>query len=294
MTTAAAWRSLLFMPAHAERFVASAHRRGADAIILDLEDAVANSAKADARAAVVPNARRLAEQGLTVLVRVNADEALLQADLRATVAARVACVVVPKVESAAIVTMIAAELARLECETSGGGPTPILPLIETPEGVLEARAIAGASERIVALGFGPEDFAAVLGLPPDPVGLAMPAQLVALAAHARQLAAIGLPGSIAAIEDLAEFAKLVDLARKLGFTGSMCIHPAQVPALNAGFAPSVEEIAAAEAIRRGYEEALAKGEGVVAVGGRMVDPPVYARALTTLARGRHSGEQAPA
>jgi citrate lyase subunit beta/citryl-CoA lyase len=294
MTLAAAWRSLLFMPAHAERFVASAHRRGADAVILDLEDAVASSAKAEARAAVVPNARRLAEQGLTVLVRVNADEALLRADLSATAAARVACVLVPKVESAAMVTIIAAELARLEGEAGAGAPTSIMPLIETPEGVLEARAIAASSERVVALGFGPEDFAAAVGLPPDPVGLAMPAQLVALAAHARKLAAIGLPGSIAAIEDLGEFAKLVDLARKLGFTGSVCIHPAQVPVLNAGFAPSAEEIAAAEAIRTGYQAALAKGEGAVAVGGRMVDQPVYARALATLARGRYRGERGPA
>lgn len=279
------YRSMLFVPALEERFVAKAHMRGADAIILDLEDSIAPNAKAAARAAVSGAAARLAAHGVRTFVRLNHPGSLTGADVAAAVGPHVAGLLVPKVESVEEVRAVVWAVEAAE-RASGrtGAPTDLVVLVETPAGILRAEAIARADGRVVALGFGSEDFAAALGVPPTPRSLTVPAQLVVVAALAAGVAPLGLPGSVAEIRDTAAFAEVAQLARDLGFTGSPCIHPAQVPVLNAVFSPAAAEVEWAARAVRAYDAALAAGRGAISVDGRMIDVPVYERAKRVLAR----------
>lgn len=282
------WRSLLFVPAISDRFVESAPRRGADALILDLEDSIAPSLKQEARDALSRQVPRLVAQGMIVLVRVNSG-AQMGADLRAAARPGVTAIMVPKVESAA---MLAQAIQLLDVAERGVGLPPgaigLVALIEGPHAVLEARSIASVGGRLIGLGFGAEDFAAAMGVRPTPLALTWPAQMIAMAARGAGLQAIGLPGGIAAIDDLTEFRQLAATARAIGMTGSVCIHPAQVPVLNAAFSPSPEELDWAEAVIDGFEKALADGGAAIAVRGRMVDRPVYDQALALRAAARIS------
>jgi citrate lyase subunit beta/citryl-CoA lyase len=262
-------RSLLFLPGTATHLLARAMERGADALIIDLEDSVLPERKAEARMLAARAIADLAGRGARVLLRVNADQAERDADLAAVPQGALAAVMLPKVETPAPVIALAARLAP--------GPA-IVALIETPSGVLEAARIAAASPRLCALGFGAEDFAASLSVAPDPAALALPAQMVALAARAHGLACWGLAGSVAETEDMAAFGGLVQTARMLGFTGSVCIHPRQVPVVNAGFGPAPEELAWARRVVAAAEEARQAGLGAVLLDGRMIDRPIEERA----------------
>ena len=269
-------RSLLFLPATSPQLLAKATERGADALIVDLEDSVPAERKAEARPMAEAALRTLAARGAEVLLRVNADPALLADDLAAIPAGMPVTVMLPKVETAAEVAALAARLDRL------GHGGAIAALVETPRGVLEAPRIAEAP-RLLALGFGAEDFAASLGLAPSPTGLALPAQSVALAAHARGLACWGLAGSVAETVDMEAFGAVVRMSRQLGFTGSVCIHPRQVPVVNAGFGPTADEIAWARRVVAAAEQARARGDGAVLLDGRMIDRPIEERARRWLA-----------
>lgn len=277
------WRSLLFIPATSERFVASAAKRGADAIILDLEDSIALEAKATARAALAVHVPRLVGEGMTVFVRVNAGD-LAADDFAAAALPGVTAILVPKIESpkalqSAQGALNAAERANgLERSVIG-----VIALLEGPNAVLDARSIAAVGGSLIGLGFGSEDFAAAMGVRPTLESLLVPAQMVAMAARGAGVQSFGLPGSIAGFQDLEELAALAAKARAIGFTGAVCIHPAQVPVLNAAFSPSAEELAWAQAVVDAFDAALARGEAAVAVQGRMVDPPVYDQAKRLLA-----------
>lgn len=269
-------RSLLFLPATSPHLLPRAMERGADALIVDLEDSVPMDRKVEARPLAGAALRDLAGRGAAVLLRVNADPALLDADLAAIPAEVALTLMLPKVESAGQVEALAARLAsrRLSC--------PIAALIETPLGVLEAPHIA-AVPSICALGFGAEDYAAALGLAPAPVTLGVPAQLVGTAAHAHGHAFWGLAGSVAETVDMDAFGALVRHSRLLGFTGSVCIHPRQVPVVNEGFGPTPEEVAWARRVVVAAETARAQGQGAVLLDGRMIDRPIEERARHWLA-----------
>jgi citrate lyase subunit beta/citryl-CoA lyase len=270
-------RSLLFLPATSPQLLAKAPERGADALVVDLEDAVPPARKAEARPLAAAALRDLAARGAEVLLRVNAEPALWEDDVAVIPPGLALTVMLPKVEAADQVKALAARLA------ARGHDTAIAALVETPRGVLAAPGIA-AAPGLCALGFGAEDFAAAVGLAPSPAALAMPAQMVGLAAHAHGLAFWGLAGSVAETADMAAFGALVRLSRQLGFTGSVCIHPRQVPVVNEGFAPTAEEIAWARRVVAAAEEARARGEGAVLLDGRMIDRPIEERARRWLAR----------
>lgn len=275
-------RSLLFIPATAPQFLAKAAARGADAIIVDLEDAVLPERKAAARPLAAAACRMLAAQGVTVLLRVNADPASLAADLVHAPLDCIHAIMLPKVEDAGSVRALARQLDALEARFALAQPVRIAALIEGPRGVLRADAIATAHPRLWALAFGAEDYCAAMGIAPLPHALALPVQLLTLAAHAARLECWGLAASIGNINDTAAYTKTARTARELGFTGAMAIHPRQVAALNAAFAPSAEEIAWARRVEAAARAAAARGEGAVTLDGRMIDKPVVARALHIL------------
>ena len=280
------WRSSLFVPATSERFIAKAHLRGADAIKIDLEDAVAPTEKARARTLVPAVAASVGQAGADVLVRINRPWRMAVADLEASVGADVNGIVIPKIESADHVVFLEEIVAELEAERGlAPGHTCFTLQIETAKGFLNVREIAGASRRNKAISVGNEDFAHMLGMP-ETISEALigAMQTVQMAAREAGILALGYPGSIANFSDLDAYRADIARARALGFDGGSCIHPAQVAILNEGFAPTAMEIAEAEGIIAAYDAALARGEGAVAYQGKMIDIPIADRARRTLAQ----------
>lgn len=275
------FRSFLFVPATQERFLARAHERGADAVILDLEDSIPPAEKDAARAALAQAAVSLSARGVTVLVRVNSGDRRA-ADITAALAARVAGLVVPKVESREDILSVAAVVAESSTEARAG--IGLLPVCETPRAVLAAPELASASPWIVGLAFGSEDFAAEMGIVPDETALTLPAQMVAIAARAAGKPAFGVPGSIALIDDHDRFERIAGAGKALGMSGAMAVHPRQVDIINRVFGPSPVELAEAARIREAYERGVEHGLGAVALDGRMIDEPIYHRARSLLER----------
>lgn len=269
-------RSLLFLPATAEHLLAKATERGADALVIDLEDAIPPDRKAEARPMARAAVAQLAKGGATVLLRVNSEPTLWAQDLEGMPLSQLAAVMLPKVETLAQMENFAKAL-RTRAIDNGHPPPPIAALLETPLGVLAAAQIA-QHPALCALGFGAEDYAGALGVPPEPAALAWPAHQVLTCAHAYGLACWGLAGSIADVEDVAGFEHTVRAGRAMGFTGSVCIHPRQVPIVNQGFSPSAEEISWAERVVAADEAASRAGRGAVLLDGRMIDRPIVHRA----------------
>ena len=269
-------RSLLFLPATAEHLLAKATERGADALVIDLEDAIPPDRKAEARPMARAAVAQLAQRGATVFLRVNSEPVQWAQDLQDMPLAQLAAVMLPKVETLSELENFSQAL-RARAIDSGHPPPPIAALLETPLGVLAAEQIA-QHPALCALGFGAEDYAGALGVPPEPAALAWAAQKVLTCAHAYGLACWGLAGSIAAVDDVAGFEHTVRAGRAMGFTGSVCIHPRQVPIVNLGFSPSAEEIAWAERVVAADEAASRSGLGAVLLDGRMIDRPIVQRA----------------
>jgi citrate lyase subunit beta/citryl-CoA lyase len=266
-------RSLLFLPATAEHLLAKATERGADALVIDLEDAIPPERKAAARPMAHAAVRQLADRGAQVVLRVNSDPTMWQEDLHGMPLEALSAIMLPKVESLEQVEALAKALA---C-SSGKEAPPIAALIETPRGVLTASTIA-THNALCALGFGSEDYAGALGVPADPAALTWPAQQVLTCAHAHGLQCWGLAASIAEVNDMVSFAQAVGAARAMGFTGSVCIHPRQVPVVNKGFSPSEQELAWAQRVLAADEAARAQGLGALLLDGRMLDKPIVDRA----------------
>ncbi|MDB5858197.1 MAG: hypothetical protein JWQ76_1886 [Ramlibacter sp.] len=287
--TALEFRSILFIPADAQRFIAKAASRGADAIVLDLEDGVAPSAKSAARDALGAATRQLREAGVFVFVRVNNAPELLEADLQAAVACGADGIVMPKVEHATELESLDRELLKEE-ESAGRAKDSmrVLALIETPIGVLNATAISTASLRLSGVCFGSEDFATAMGVEAIPEALAWPAHAVAVSAVAAGVQPLGLPGSVANFSDLPVYRDLVLRAKRIGMRGATCIHPAQVAVLNEVFGSSDEEVAAAERLLAAFDAAVAQGKGAISVDGKMVDEPIANRARALLERRRRT------
>lgn len=276
-------RSLLFVPTLNDKFIDTAHTRGAHAIILDLEDAIASDQKAHAREALKGAVQRIRLHPATVLARVNNDPALLEEDLRAAVFAGVDGVLIPKVDNSEMLRQSDSLITSFERQADiEQGAVKTLALIESPMGMFNLREIAQASARLVGLGFGCEDFASCMGIEPTTQALSMPAQQLAMVARAFNLAALGIPGSIGDFTDTAGFRQLVLLAKSYGFTGTPGIHPRQITVINEAFHPSAAEIAHARRVLDAFEQARRRGEGAVALDGKMIDLPIVERARRTL------------
>ncbi len=275
-------RSLLYVPASSERFIAGAHRRGADAIILDLEDAVAPNAKEAARAGLAEAVPEVAKGGATVFVRINAERELIFADAEAACRAGAYALYVSKVGSADILVELAERLAPVEAAL-GRAPMRFVPLLEDPGAVLDARAIA-RGPRVMALSTGGEDIATEMGAEPLPEVLRLPKLLVHMAAKAERLLSFGLLRSVADYADEAAMQAAAQEARRFGFDGASCIHPAIVSILNAAFAPTQADIAWARRVVEASEEAAGRNVGAFTLDGRFIDAPIVTRARAVLAR----------
>ena len=274
------WRSMLYVPATSEKFIEKAHERGADAIKIDLEDAVAPAEKPRARTLVRSAAKVVAQRGADVLVRINRPLRMAVDDLEASVWPEVQGLVLPKVESSDHIGFLTEIITELEEERGmQRGHIKLMALIETPRGYSNVRDIARSSHRLSAIALGQEDFSAEMGMvEPEGMSLLSYYQTVQVAAREAGILPIGYPGSIAEFTDLELFKSNALAARKLGFDGGACIHPKQVPILNEAFTPTDEEIDRSERMVAAYDAAMAAGDGAVAFEGKMIDVPVVARA----------------
>ncbi|WP_192357231.1 HpcH/HpaI aldolase/citrate lyase family protein [Mesorhizobium mediterraneum] len=280
------WRSLLFVPAHVPRFVEKAHERGADGIILDLEDSVPEDQKDESRRELSASVAKVGRKGAFVLVRVNRGLRALAADLDAAVMAGVDALVLPKTDSPEWVAEIASAVTELERERNlAPGRIRFLAQIETPAALQNLSAIASADPRMVAMALGPEDFSASVGGAPGRDLLLTPNLSVLFAARAAGLLPLGFVGSIGEFSDNDKIREAAAHARRLGFVGALAIHPTQVAIFNEAFAPSEQELEWARHVLAAEKEAAAQGRGAFALDGKMVDAPVIRRAREIIAIG---------
>jgi citrate lyase subunit beta/citryl-CoA lyase len=280
-------RSSLILPVNVPRFIEKAHARGADAIVLDLEDSVPAAEKASARKLVKDTLPLVGRGGAEIAVRVNNDPALLSDDIDASVWPGLASLSIPKVETAAEIERLAAQVERLE--RARGLPVGHVKLsiaIETPKGLLACASIATASPRIVTMGVGPEDYCLSLGVEPsaDGIELLYGVSRVVTVCKAIGIQPVGLLGSIADFRNLAAFEGAATRARSLGCEGAGCIHPEQVVVLNRVFSPDPQKVEYARRAVEAFEEGVKRGTASVNLDGKMVDVPVYRRAQLILQR----------
>ncbi|WP_108662149.1 HpcH/HpaI aldolase/citrate lyase family protein [Acuticoccus kandeliae] len=279
------WRSLLYVPANNERFTAKAGERGADAVILDLEDSVPPAQKADAREGAIGAIDALAGAPCDVLVRINSPLRLAVRDLEAVVRPGLTGLLLPKTATAGSLAALDAVVSEIEEEAGMMlGSVVFVPVIETPDALFEARAIAKASPRNVALLLGSEDMATECGFTPSGETLMQPKLQLAYAAKAAGLLALGLLDTVAAISELDRSVEVARRSARFGFDGATCVHPGMIPILNAAFAPGEEEVDLARRTLAAMEAAWAEGKGAARLDGRMIDMPMITRSKATLAK----------
>jgi citrate lyase subunit beta / citryl-CoA lyase len=289
MTIARARRSSLILPVNVPRFVEKAYTRGADAVVLDLEDSVPAQEKTSARALVREALAVAGRGGAEVLVRVNNDPALLADDIAAAVHPGLDGLAIPKAESAAHIREIVARIEALErARGLAPGHLRLSLAVETPRGLLAVEEIATASDRIATMSIGVEDFCLELGVEPSADGLELmyPVARLVTVCKAVGVQPTGLIGSIAGFRDLATFEHAAVRARQLGCEGAGCIHPDQVTVLNRVFTPDRGRVEHARRVVEVFEEGVRIGTASVNLDGAMVDVPVYRRAQVLLARAR--------
>lgn len=287
---AAGVRSYLFAPGNHVRRAEKAFTAGADAAILDLEDAVAHAEKAAARPLVVAALER--PRAVPGYVRVNDSHSpWWQDDLDAVVGPWLDGVVLPKVESAEEVRGFVERLDA--CERRAGlapGSLDLMLIVETARGIVHIDSVAAASPRIGRIALGGGDYTNDLDLEwtADEAALAYARARIA---HASRAAGIEPPVDTVVIEvrDQARFLESARNGRRLGFQGKLCIHPDQVAPCHAVFTPGVAEIARARTIVAAFGEAETRGVASIQVDGVFVDYPVARRAQRILALAERLG-----
>ena len=274
-------RSLLFCPAHEQRKVAKLSSSGADAIVLDLEDAVAVREKASARAVIREALASL--QGVLRCVRVNPlDTGFGDADVKSAVCADLDAIILPKIESPQDLRCFERLIAAAEAASGvAAGRVEVIALIETAAGVCSADEIAASGGRLVKLAFGSGDLSNDLALPfmrgDMTAALAYGRAKLVYAARAAGLDA-PLDGPHLDVRDLKGLAADCHTSRSLGYGGRVCIHPDQVPVVNRLYAPDPADVDFARKVISAFEQAERLGSASIAVEGAFIDYPIVYRA----------------
>jgi len=283
ISSAPLFRSYLYAPGNDPRKIEKALASEADAVVLDLEDAVAPNRKEEARESVSEVLR--SRPSMPVFVRVNTPgSALAEEDIGAISGPHLSGLRLPKTESAEAVRGVAERLETLGCEAG------IQCLIESALGLDLAPEISRSHERVVGIGLGEADLTADLGVR-DEAGLLYARSRVVAAARAA-----GLPGPVQSVytnvRDTDGLRQSTEVGKNLGFLGRSAIHPAQIPAINEVFTPTEEEVAEAEGLLARLEESAGKGTSAfVLEDGRFVDKAVVESARLTLALARRGEEE---
>jgi len=277
-------RSLLFVPGNKANMLTKALGLKPDAFVPDMEDSVPPAEKANARETIRSYLPQLAAAGAPVIPRINAlDTDWIEDDLAAVVGPQIFGISVGKIRSAGDVSAVSQLIGELEQRSGLAlGSIKLVPWIETAEAIVNCSAICRASERIVAVAFGAEDFTNDMGIErlDDELQVAYARSALCVAARAAHVLALDTPYFRLRDPDGLRVNALA--AKNIGFKGKFAIHPDQIEALNECFSPSVQEIAHARRVIDAYEEAERGGRASTSLDGWVIDVPVVKRARALL------------
>jgi citrate lyase subunit beta/citryl-CoA lyase len=280
-------RSLMFVPGHNERLIASAARTDADVILFDIEDSVQpdeNKQLARARIAEAVNSGDF--EGKLIFPRINDRESgQLLKDVQQLTIAGVHGFMYPKSRTGSDVYFIDKLLETSEFEKGiEKGTFKLIPLIETAAAVLNAQEICQASPRVVAIAFGCEDFIADLGGIHDHEGLSIFSARAMIAMAAKANGVVPVDTVHIRVHDLVDLESNLVLAKKLGFEGMLVLNPKELPLVHEYFSPTDKEVREATEMLALYREAQEGGRGVAVMGGKFVGPPMVLAARDVLRR----------
>ena len=269
-------RTMLFMPGNNPGMLQNGGVFGADALILDLEDAVAPQEKDAARLLVAQALQTVDYAASEKVVRINPLDTFAAEDIKAIVPCRPDALLVPKVEKPEDIIEVVRMAAA--AEQPGQPPVKLIALLETPAGIAEAYRIAKADVRVVALAFGAEDYTAALGAKRTKEGTEIfsARSIVVNSAAAAGIQSIDTP--FTDVNDREGLLEDTELAKQLGFKGKLAINPRQIDDIHKVFNPTDKDIDWAQRVIKSIRKAEAEGSGVASLDGKMVDAPIVARA----------------
>jgi citrate lyase subunit beta / citryl-CoA lyase len=269
--------SRLYLPGNTPGLMINAGLHSADGIILDLEDSVAPEKKDEARILVRNALRQIDFHGAERMVRINQGERGLD-DLRFLIPHNVNLVLIPKCESAVYIKKVEEVISSVNRKSGLKNQGFLMPIIESALGIENSFEIARASESVVALAIGLEDYTADLGVTRTVEGKESFYARTRLVVAAKAAGIQPIDSVFSDVADMDALKQNVLVSKSLGFEGMGCIHPRQIPVIKQGFAPDQTEIDKSKKIVQAFESAKLQGLGVAALGSKMIDPPVVARA----------------
>ena len=284
-------RSLLFVPGNTPRMLDRAIGLRPDAFVPDMEDSVPWDEKSNARNVTASYVPELAATGVSVIPRVNSlDTGLLEEDLSAVVGPHIFGVSVGKMDNPEIVAEVLSLLDRAE-DAAGveRGATRLVPWIESAEAIVKVYDICTASERIVAVALGAEDFTNDMEIKRTDGDAELAYARGAIAVAARAAGVLALDTPFFSFRDVIALKANTEMSKAIGFKGRFAIHPAQLDIINSVYSPSEEEISQAQREIEVFEEAAAMGRGSTSLEGKVIDVPVVKRAQALIEKARAMG-----
>jgi citrate lyase subunit beta / citryl-CoA lyase len=269
--------SRLYIPGNTPSLMINSGLHSADGIILDLEDSVSPEKKDEARILVRNALRQISFNGAERMVRINQGERGMK-DLEFVVPHNVNLILIPKCEDSVIVRVIENRISEIRTQQKLINPVYLMPIIETTLGVEMAFEIARSASGVVAMAVGLEDLTADMGVQRTKEGKETLYARTRIINAAKAAAIQPIDSVFSDVDDMESLHQNVLSAKALGFEGMGCIHPRQIRVIREGFAPGPEEIERSKKIVLAFENARSRGLGVVALGSKMIDPPVVARA----------------
>jgi len=273
--------SRLYLPGNNPGMFLNAGLHSPDGIILDLEDSVAPDRKDEARILVRNALRAVDFYGAERMVRINQGERGLT-DLESVIPHNVHLILIPKCEDADSLRTVDETIASIKRREGQNDTVLLMPIIESAKGVERAYEIATASPNVVAMAIGLEDYTADLGVQRTKEGSESLYARNRIVVAARAAGIQAIDSVFSDVGDMGGLLSNVLSSKAMGFEGMGCIHPRQIAVIRRGFSPTPEEIDRAGKIVIAYRDALSRGLGVVALGSKMIDPPVVARAQKTI------------
>ncbi|MBG9982080.1 citrate (pro-3S)-lyase subunit beta [Aerococcaceae bacterium DSM 111020] len=283
-------RTMMFVPGSNPGMLRDAPLYGADSVMFDLEDSVSLNEKDSARL-LVHTALKTIDYGETeTVVRINALDAGGADDIEAVVLAGVDVIRLPKTDSAQDIIDAEAIIERVEKENDiEVGRTGMMAAIESATGVLNAREIAHASDRLIGIALGAEDYVTNMKTKRSPDGSELFFARSFILHAARDAGIAALDTVYSDVDNEAGLAHEVEIIKQLGFDGKSVINPRQIPIINRIYQPSEADILNAKEVIWGIREAESRGSGVISVNGKMVDKPIVDRAQRTIALAKAAG-----
>lgn len=270
---------MLYVPGSNPGMLADAMVYGADSIMFDLEDSISLKEKDSARLLVYQAVKTLDYKGTELVCRVNAlDSPYGEKDVEAMVAAGIDVIRMPKTETAEEVRAMVALIEQFEVKYGLTKKVMVMAAIESALGIINAYEIATASDRLIGIAIGAEDYVTNLKTTRSAEGVELLYARSQLLNAARAAGIAALDTVFSDVEDTESFCNEVRLIKQLGFDGKSVINPRQIPLVHEIFAPTDREIEHAKAVIAAIEEAEAKGLGVISLKGKMVDKPIVERA----------------